>query len=146
MGIEVALLGLAVAGTVHSIDQQKAAGRDQERGRKAQQRIQDVKSARERRKQVRAAQRAQSELALQGQTKGAGGSSAVVGGASSIQTQLQSNLSFLSQTTQLAQQASIFGQRAADHKGSAGTGQAVAGLALQGASIFGGPAKPEITG
>jgi|18_taG_2_1085343.scaffolds.fasta_scaffold00673_3 Flp pilus assembly protein TadB len=137
-----ALAVVAVASTAHSIDQQKAGARDQKRANQAQQRIQSIKAARERRKQVRDAQQAQAQMAAGAQASGTTQTSGYTGGSGSVQTQLGANLSFLDQVGGLTQQASMFNQRAATHSSSAATGQAVSGLAMQGASIFSSQIKP----
>ena len=65
-------------------------------------------------------------------------SSGAVQGAGAVGTQLASNLSFLDQSSELTNQISLFRQRSADASGRASTYSAVSGLAMQGASLFGG--------
>ena len=134
--ITITLGVIALTGTAVSVDQQKAAARDQKRSQKAQRRIQDIKSAKERRKQVRAAQAAQAEIAAGGVASGTTKTSGTKQGAGSVQSQLASNLSFLDQVESLNKESSIFSQKAAGHQTRAGTAQAVSGLALTGASLF----------
>ena len=139
-------VGVGAASTIHSIQQQKKSAKNQKKAQQAQQRIQEVKAARERRKQVREAQVAQAQVEAGAQASGVTQTSAAVGGAGSIQTQLGSNLSFLDQVGELTQQTSIFNQRAASASSRAATSQAVAGLGLQGASIFAAQIPPTKTG
>jgi len=138
MGLETIVLatGPVVGPQIYSIDQQKAAARDQKRSSQAQQRIQNIKAARERRKQVRQAQQAQAQLSNQAQATGTSSTSSATNAAGSVQTQLAGNLSFLDQVQTLTNRASIFNQKAANHTGRAATGQAVSNLALTAASIF----------
>lgn len=129
-------LGLAVFSTAYSVDQQREAAKDSKRAQRAQQRLQDIKAARERRSQVRQAIVAQSTLEARAQATGTSKSSSAQQGGDSVQSQLASNLSFLDQANQLNQQTSIFEQRAASASSRAATGQAVASLSLTGASLF----------
>ena len=90
------MLGVAVAGTAYSIDQQKAAGRQQKRAFEAEQRKAEVQNVRAVRQQVRQARLAQAQMSnIAGQTGGMFGSG-LAGGQASTQSQLAGNLNYMS--------------------------------------------------
>lgn len=132
--------GLVVGSKVAEHEETKAAGRDRKRAAKSQRRLQSIKSARERRAQVRAAQKAQAEIIAGGVAAGTTQTSSVSQGVGSVQSQLASNLSFLDSVESLNEQTSIFQQKAATHTGKAATAKAVGDLAITGASLFAGGA------
>lgn len=135
----VVALGVTAGATVYSVDQQKAAARDQKRANEAQTRMQNIKTMRERRRQSAEAQRVQAQMQAQNVTTGTGQTSAASQASGSVQSQLAGNLSFLDSMQQLTNRQSIFMQKAADHSSNAATGQAVAGLSGQVASFTASP-------
>jgi hypothetical protein len=132
----IAALGIAGGAQIHAIDQQKAASRDNKRAAARQRRLQAIKSARERRAQVRAGQKAQAEIIAGGVASGTTQTSSVSQGQGSVQSQLASNISFLDSVESLNKETSIFQQKAAKHGSNAATATAVGNLALTGASLF----------
>ena len=118
------------------IKQQKQAAEESRKANVASRRIQDIKAARERRKQVREAQRAQAEIVQGAQASGTSASSGAITGAGSVQSQLASNISFLDNVGDLTNQASIFSQNAADARSKGATRRAQLDLALQAGTIF----------
>ena len=142
MGLEVIAIGLAVAGTVGSAIQGRKAEKAQKRARQLQERQEKLKQRREELRARREARIEQARIAQAGANVGASGSSAVVGGVASLQSQLSSNLSFLNESGNLAQQQSRFLQKAANAQARAGEFGAVANLGFTlfdaaGGSIFG---------
>ena len=105
----------ATAATAYSAYEGAQASRDQRRANKLQERIQDVKAARERRSMLAKARVDQASILAQGQGQGGGQSSGVVSGAGQANTQAASGISFLNQVQDLTKQQSIFNQKAADH-------------------------------
>ncbi len=142
-GLEIALVGLAAGGTVASVQQGRQARKESAKARKAEQRLQNVRAARERRAAVREARLQRAQIQSGAAQSGVATSSGAVQGAGAVGTQLASNLSFLDQSSALTNQISLFRQRSADASGRASTYSAVSGLAMQGASLFGGKGSEE---
>ena len=128
----------SVAGTGASIQQSRQARKEAGKARKAEQRLQNVRAARERKAAVREARLKRAQIQSGAVQGGVATSSGAVQGAGAVGTQLASNLSFLDQSSQLTNQISLFRQKSADASGRASTYAAVSGLAMQGASLFGG--------
>lgn len=129
-------VGAAAGGTAYSIDQQKAAERDQERASAIQRKIQDAKTQRERRKSVREARMSKANVEAGAQASGTSNTSSAVTGVGSIGTQLADNLSFLDQVTDQTNQISLFEEKASKSLRRAKDGEAVGSLAFQSASLF----------
>ena len=87
--------------------------------------------------QVREARVARASSQFQAGAQGMSGSS-VLGADANISSQLSGNLGFMNQTGQAAEQASIFGQQAADANSAANTANAVSSIFSSGAKL----AKP----
>ena len=104
MGVEPALVISSLA-TVSSLQQQKKAGRAQQRGQQLQQKIADAQARRERIQELRRAriQRAQATAAASG-TSGGLASSQNIGTQSTISSQLGSNIAFGNQVAQTSRQ------------------------------------------
>lgn len=132
----VIAVGAAAGGTAYSIDQQKAAERDQERASAIQRKIQDAKTQRERRKSVREARMSKANVEAGAQASGTSNTSSAVTGVGSIGTQLADNLSFLDQVTDQTNQISLFEEKASKSLRRAKDGEAVGSLAFQSASLF----------
>ena len=103
----IAGVGLAVTavGTVATISAQNKAAAAQKKQYAYERQIQTNKSVRERRDAIRAARLTQGALVQAGANQGASDTSAALGGLGSIQSQLDSNLSFLDTNTSLANRA-----------------------------------------
>lgn len=136
MGLQAAALAVATIGTAYSVDQQNEAASQQRKAARREQRLQDIKAARERRKQVEQARVARANIIQAGVAQGAGGSSSVISGAGQTATAAGSNISFLDNVTTLNKDISIFNQKAANAQSRAATGQAVSSLALNAAPLF----------
>jgi len=113
-----------------AISQRKAA-KAQAKAQRTQQRIADIKAARERRSQVAEARRARAQIESQAGVSGIQGSSGAIGAQSSVQSQLASNLSFLDNVQSLSQQTSIFNQQAAKAQSNAATAGAIRDTAIK---------------
>lgn len=138
MGLELMALGtVAVGAQGYSVYQEREAAEDTKRARAAERRIQAIKMQRERRRQVQEAQKLQAQTEATAVATGTSKTSAVSQAQGSVQSQLASNLSFLDQMGQLTERQSIFAQKAASHETRAGAGQAVSGLAIKAATLFG---------
>lgn len=138
MGADPLTAALVVAGgtLIEQREQSRAARRDSKRAQKVERRIQNVRAARERRQAYRNARRATAAAESGAIAAGTTQTSSFVGGQSGIQSQLASNVSFLEQNRQLANQRSLFMQRAEQHRGRAQDMAAIRGFAMQSASLF----------
>lgn len=105
--IGAAVVGAAatVAGTVGSIKAQNKANKMAKQQYAYERQANNNKIARERRDAIRAARLTQGALVQTGATQGASDTSAALGGLGSIQSQLNSNLSFLDTQSSLADKA-----------------------------------------
>lgn len=135
---KVVLGGLGVGGVISAREERKAAERDAERARKAQDRIRQIKEARQRRAAIREARLQRAQLQQGAVTAGAQGSSSVVTGVGGITSQLGANLSFLDQVGELQQQASLFQSAAAKHASKTQDFQAVSDLSFRAAAAVAG--------
>ena len=121
---------VAAGAGVASVVQGKKAAKAEEKSQETQQKINDLKTARERRSQVRQARAQRSEIVA---GSGAGGtlqSSSSISAAGNVGTQLGSNLSFIDQTQKLSSQASIFNIQAAKASSNATLAKTVAGAGV----------------
>ena len=118
--------------------QRKEAAQEQKKANNLQRRIQDIKTQREKRKAIREARAVRSSIQTGAQASGTAGTSSASTGVGSVGTQLATNLSFLDEVGGLTNQISIFEQKAADKTRRAGEIEAVRGLGIEAASIFGG--------
>ena len=140
MGLEVATialisLGVSAAGTAFSVIQQQKAAGQQKKARRAQQRQQDLQSRRQRIRAVRQQQIAASQARASSAGLGGLETSGFRGGQSALQSNLGAGLGFSTEMSGLSRNISMFQQKAANAMGLAGIGQAVSGLAMQGASF-----------
>ena len=107
--------GTAIYGTIKSTQMANKQA-------KTEARIAAVKNARERRQAVREAAIARANILQAGANQGASSSSAVEGGAASITSQLDANLSFLDQIGSLQQSSAKYGQKASTYSSIAKAG------------------------
>ena len=131
----IALVGLAVAGTAFSVVQQQKAAGQQKKARRAQQRQQELQARRQRIRAVRQQQIAASQARASSAGLGGLETSGFRGGQSALQSNLGAGLGFSTEMSGLSRNISMFQQKAANAMGLAGIGQAVSGLAMQGASF-----------
>jgi len=142
------LLGVAVAGTAASIDQNKKSARAQERAQKIQQKQQAMQTARERRKQIRAARQSQAELRATAFAQGTAQTSRTAGISGNIAQERAGNLNFIDQTSAFTSAIGQQNIKAARAQSQAGTYGALAGLAMQGAQsgLFSGSSSAPAAG
>lgn len=126
---------VAIAGTAFSVVQQQKAAGQQKKARRAQQRQQDLQSRRQRIRAVRQQQIAASQARASSAGLGGLETSGFRGGQSALQSNLGAGLGFSTEMSGLSRNISMFQQKAANAMGLAGIGQAVSGLAMQGASF-----------
>ena len=136
MGLETALiakiaLGVAVGGTVASIQQGKKAQKAGERQAAAQRQQQQVQAARSRRAAFREAQLKRAQAVARADAVGAAQGSGVSGGLSSLQSQLGSGLGYASQQTGLSNQISLAGVQQQAALTRANMFGSIAGLGIQ---------------
>lgn len=119
---------LGIAGAVAGIFGKRKQAKSAKRIVEAQQRQNEIGAARERLTQVREARRRQADILQTGANQGVAGSSAVLGGASSIESQLTSNLEFIAENEAVNKEIS---------EASAGQikGQLISGLGGAAASL-----------
>ena len=130
--IAIGLAAVAVAGTVYSAQQQKKAAAQSRRAQAAEQRRADIAAARERRNAIRSSRVMRASIEAQAAGTGLIGSSSVAAAASNVTTRTNENLSFLDQTAQLSQQASVANIAASRYASRANTGKAIADAASSG--------------
>jgi len=139
------LLGVAVAGTAASIDQNKRSARAQERAQKIQQKQQAMQTARERRKQIRAARQSQAELRATAFAQGTAQTSRTAGISANIASTKAENLSFIDQSSAFTSAIGQQNIKAARAQSQANTYGAIAGLSMQvaGSGLFDKPVGKE---
>ena len=132
MGAEVVIAAVGAAFAAKgAIDQKKAAeeaASAREESEKRQQRIRDLQTARERRKQVAQARIQRAQILAGAGAAGTTETSSFVGGTGSISSKAAGNIGFINQTQALSQQASLFNQQAADAQGREAQAQALGGV------------------
>lgn len=144
MGPAAVAAGVVLTGV--SIQQQRKAAKAQERATEVQERIQNVKAARQRREQIRQARIARAQILASGQAAGTSQSSSVAGGVSDVSTQFGSNVNFLNTVQTLSEKQGDFLTKASRASTNAQTASQLSGLSFQAAktdfsSIFGGDKK-----
>lgn len=130
IGASVIGAGAAVVGTAKSISAQNKMAKATKQQYAFERQMSQNRSVRERRDAIRAARIAGANLVQTGENSGASTSSAVLGGMGSIQSQLNSNLSFLDTQGRLADKGSAAGQVAADQKRAAQNWGAISDLGM----------------
>ena len=143
MGWTTALYAVMAAGTVASVDQQRQAGKRQERAFQAEQKKAEIQNVRAVRSQIRQARLAQSQMQnVAAQTGGMFGSG-LAGGTASIASQTAGNINYMSQIAEQntaigsAQLASAKAQSNAAIYGQIGS---LAGTIFS--NTYGGTAQP----
>ncbi len=148
-----AAFAISAATTVASMNQQKKAAKAQEKAQRIDQKRQDYTTARERRKQIRAARVAQAQVQAQSQAMGTATTSRTAGVSGGIQSELGANLSFLDTQQGFVNaigQQNIAAGRASQRAGMIGAvGQLASSgiMAADGAGLFDKPAaapKPAV--
>lgn len=133
MALAIAGLVLAGVGMAVQIEQGQEAASDRKKQMAYEKRIADVKNLRSQREAIRAARVARAQVVNAGANSGTSGSSGVMGGASSVESQLGGNLSYFGEIGGL--QDNVFDSQlsAAGHEGNAAMGGALGQL---GGSVF----------
>jgi hypothetical protein len=129
-GAAVAGAGIAAVGTANQISANKKSAKANQRAAAYQRQMDNLRAARERRQAIRQARLATGAALQTGVNQGAADSSAALGGLGSIQSQLNSSLSFLDTNTRLADRASEQIGIANKYKAKADTSGAIAGLGM----------------
>lgn len=132
-------VGIAAVGTAYSVYQGRQAAKAQKRARDVQRKQRVAEEARARRQQITEARRKRAAVVNATAAGGLQGSSGAVGGLSSLRSSLGGNLGFMEQSSQRSTMFENFQGDATAANQRANIGSAVSGLALQGASLFGGP-------
>lgn len=128
----------AVGGSIYSSEK---ARKEQKKARKAQDRIRQTQSARERLAQVRQARIAQSSILQSGATQGTMDSSATQGAYSAVGSAAAGNIQFINQMDSLQQEVSRRMEKSNMYSAQAGYYGQAANLAMQGSSMLGSPTK-----
>lgn len=128
MAIVAAAVGAVatVVGTVASIHEQRKAGKEAKKANQFERQKASLQSARQKMEAVREGRRALAEVQQNAENQGVSGSSVGQGGAGSVYSQTNSNLSFLDRYGYFSDQASRFLQKSANSRNQAGMWQAVA--------------------
>lgn len=135
--IAVAGLVLTAVGTFQSIQSQKKAAKKQDK-------LNALQAQRERRQAIREARIERAQVLNSGIQVGAGESSAVSGGISSVASQLGSNLGFSNQTEKLGKAINRDLRRASNFQGLASFGQQAFSFGV-GQGAFQGGGSPGAT-
>jgi hypothetical protein len=124
----MAIIGAAamVVGTVLSIKEQRKAGKEAKKANQFERQKASLQSARQKMEAVREGRRALAEVQQNAENQGVSGSSVGQGGAGSVYSQTNSNLSFLDRYGYYSDQATRFLQKAANSRNQAGMWQSVA--------------------
>jgi hypothetical protein len=122
---------MGVAGTLGSLVQSSHAQEALEDYADTQHAMQVAEDKRRRQQMNRESRIKQARIENVAAQTGTAGSAGAIGSASSIATQTASNLAFLSQTQQLADEASMYGQHAAEARSRAQTDSALANIGLK---------------
>lgn len=117
------------------ITEAREARKDQAKARKIQQRSNRLQAGRSAMEQVRAGQVARAQVIQAGENQGVSGSSAVQGGASSVQAQVGGTLDFASQLFAMQQSANRLQESAFKHQSNAQDAKAITDLALQAGGV-----------
>lgn len=130
-------LGVAAVGTQQQIRQNNIARSNANKAQRVQERIQRFQAARERRKQINAALRAQGQVVNQVGSAGVQGSSAAVTQSAAPGAQAASNIGAQNAINSANQEISLFNQRQGQALSNAQTAGAVTNLASQAFSLTG---------
>lgn len=133
MGVDPISIGLMVAGTLVSAGGQFMAGQQAAKQRKMQQRQADMEAQRKKLDQVRQARIARANILQTGENQGAGGSSAVVGGAQGVTAQAESGIQYIGDQQNIN---NAIAHSQAVEANDAGIANLGAGLANVGGTIF----------
>lgn len=126
-------LATAVVGTVATIGAQNKANKLAKQQFTYEKQLNQNRSVRERRDAIRAARISGGTLLQQSNNTGGSASSAALGGMGSIQSQLDSNLSFLDTQTSLASKSTAAGEAAREANATA---QNWSGVTQLGFAVF----------
>lgn len=133
MGIDPISIGLMVAGTLVSAGGQFMAGQAADKARKAQQRQADMEAQQKKLQQVRQARIARANIIQTGENQGAGGSSAVQGGAMGVTAQANQNIQYVGDQQNINNNIAHDESVAANWNGISNLGSGIASL---GGTVF----------
>lgn len=141
MGILEVAIGVSAITGVAGLKASSDARSEQRKAQRAQAKIQERQTQRQRIQSLREARVKQGQLGVQATNSGTQDTSAVQGASASLQQNLGSNLSFVEQVQGLQRNVQYRQEQASKYAGQAQAFSAVSGLALQGASMAGGSAN-----
>lgn len=128
----------AVVAVGVSVDQQRKAQEAAEQGQAFEQKLQDVKANKERRRQFRAARKAQAELTAQSVATGTQRTSKTTAQQGNVQSNLSENISFINQSQSLTKSIGESNVKAAKHQSLSATAGALGNFAVsaKGSGLF----------
>lgn len=129
-GAEMVLPAIIGVGTGASIISSEMSRHEQKKASRAQRRIQQRQSQRERLEQIRQARVQGAQILQAGVNTGTQGASGIQGGLANVQTQSAGNISFLNQIESMQQSIQRRQEKAAQYAGIADTASALGNLAL----------------
>ena len=135
----IILGGIAAAGTAYSVYQGRKAAKASRRAADVQRKQRQAEEARARRAQIAEARRKRAAVVNAAAAGGLTQTSGFSGGLGSLQSQLGGNLGFMEQSSGRSDMFERFSAQATSAQQRANTGSAIAGLAMQGASMFSAP-------
>lgn len=130
MGAPAALAISSLALTGASISQSRRAEKSQREGNRVREVQTNIQTMKERRNQIREARIRRAQLLVASEASGTVGSSAEVGAIGSIQSQLSSNIGYLSGTRDRSNLISLYNQRAASSTSRANIASSLSNLSL----------------
>lgn len=140
----IILGGIAAAGTAYSVYQGRKAAKASKRAAAVQRKQRLAEEARARRTQIAEARRKRAAVVNAAVAGGLTQSSGFFGGLGSLQAQLGGNLGFMEQSSRRSSMFEMFQGKATSAQNKANIGAAVAGLAMQGASMFSPTPSPSV--
>lgn len=141
MGLEVATLaaiatGTAVAGTTYGVYNSIKANKASNKALETERRMEDIKQAKERRRQIREARIVRANMEQQSVAGGTTKSSGANSGIGNISNQLAGNLSFLDTQGELARQASAYNQKASNYRYKTNLASSATSIVDSGFNLF----------
>lgn len=138
MGLEVIALstGLSVASTSYGVYNSIKANKASNKALETERRMEDIKQARERRRQIREARIVRANMEQQSVAGGTTKSSGANAGIGNISNQLAGNLSFLDTQGELAKQASAYNQKASNYRYKTNLASSATSIVDDGFNLF----------
>lgn len=138
MGLELIELAavFSVASTSYGVYNSIKANKASNKALETERRMEDIKQARERRRQIREARIVRANMEQQSVAGGTTKSSGANAGIGNISNQLAGNLSFLDTQGDLAKQASAYNQKASNYRYKTNLASSASSIVDEGVNLF----------